>query len=456
MAFPTTLDTFATISAGDTVSEAHPNSRGDSIETAQAKIGIDSSAVATSHDYLLTHLPAQVQNWDIGAYELRAQTFQSDIATGTAPFIVASTTVVTNLNADTVDGANAADFLKKDASVALTASWDVGTYTVTALRFVSDQGTGTAPFTVASTTVVTNLNADTLDAQHAPTGTIVGTSDTQTLTNKTLTAPDINGGTVDAITSLTVANAVDIGAYSLTASVLISDIAIGTAPLTITSTTLVSNLNADKLDSQEGSYYLDLANHTITSIAQGDIFFRGASAIQRLGVGTSGQYLKTQGASNNPTWATVTVKTTLDSLDDVTTITEAQGQVIYYDGTNWNALAVGTAGKSLVTGGAAANPSWASRAKMKTGSYTGDGAATKAITGVGFQPTFLIVHGTEDRGEGNVGLAMKSDQDTTGAQVGDDDYLDDVIISLDADGFTIGDTSTINESASSYHYIAFA
>ena len=46
-------------------------------------------------------------NLDIGAYELRAQTFESDATTGTAPFTVASTTVVTNLNADTVDGESA-------------------------------------------------------------------------------------------------------------------------------------------------------------------------------------------------------------------------------------------------------------------------------------------------------------------------------------------------------------
>ena len=39
---------------------------------------------------------------------------------------------------------------------------------------------------------------------------------------------------------------------------------------------------------------------------QGDIYYCGASgAPARLGYGTSGQYLKTQGASNNPVWADI-------------------------------------------------------------------------------------------------------------------------------------------------------
>lgn len=43
-------------------------------------------------------------NWDAGGYEIRSLTFESDVATGTAPFTIASTTVVANLNVDKADG----------------------------------------------------------------------------------------------------------------------------------------------------------------------------------------------------------------------------------------------------------------------------------------------------------------------------------------------------------------
>jgi hypothetical protein len=43
-------------------------------------------------------------DWDAGSHQIRAETFQSDVSTGTAPLTVASTTVVTNLNADLLDG----------------------------------------------------------------------------------------------------------------------------------------------------------------------------------------------------------------------------------------------------------------------------------------------------------------------------------------------------------------
>jgi hypothetical protein len=49
-------------------------------------------------------------NWDAGSFQIRAETFQSDVATGTAPFVVASTTEVANLNAALLGGRAESDF----------------------------------------------------------------------------------------------------------------------------------------------------------------------------------------------------------------------------------------------------------------------------------------------------------------------------------------------------------
>ncbi len=69
--------------------------------------------VADHAFYLLTDGTRELTaNWDAGTWKIRAWFFQSDIATGTAPFLVASTTVVTNLNADRVDGLHATAFVK--------------------------------------------------------------------------------------------------------------------------------------------------------------------------------------------------------------------------------------------------------------------------------------------------------------------------------------------------------
>lgn len=49
-------------------------------------------------------------NWDAGNFEIRSATFESDVATGTAPLTIASTTLVSNLNADLLDGYHASSF----------------------------------------------------------------------------------------------------------------------------------------------------------------------------------------------------------------------------------------------------------------------------------------------------------------------------------------------------------
>lgn len=63
------------------------------------------------------------------------------------------------ISSATLDGA----YVNTDGTVPLTADWDAGGYEIRALTFESDVATGTAPLTIASTTVVTNLNADLLD-----------------------------------------------------------------------------------------------------------------------------------------------------------------------------------------------------------------------------------------------------------------------------------------------------
>ena len=90
-------------------------------------------------------------DWDAGSYEIRAQTFESDVTTGTAPLVVASTTKVDNLNAATVNGHADTAFLHADGTVNATGAIN------------STLAVGTAPITVTSTTKCTNLNADLLD-----------------------------------------------------------------------------------------------------------------------------------------------------------------------------------------------------------------------------------------------------------------------------------------------------
>jgi len=97
-------------------------------------------------------------------------------------------------------------------------------------------------------------------------GATIATSDITVGSSKTL---DVSAGTLttSAAQNLAIvqgaASNIDIGAYELRAQTLESDVSTGTAPLTVASTTVVANLNADKLDGQDGSYYLDFTNFVI-------------------------------------------------------------------------------------------------------------------------------------------------------------------------------------------------
>jgi len=96
--------------------------------------------------------------------------------------------------------------------------------------------------------------------------------------------------------------------------------------------------------------------------------------------------------------------------------------------------------------------------------YTGDVAATKAITGVGFRPTLVMIY-EKATSYGLVGCAIKSSQDgtktllsrrTANPSTVGTYYADDDIISLDADGFTVGDgtVNTFNSVNAATNYVA--
>lgn len=79
---------------------------------------------------------------------------------------------------------------------------------------------------------------------------------------------------------------------NLSANIITSTVGSGTAPFTVTSPTIVTNLNADKLDDQDGSYYLDWNNTTnkpdpiITGVLTGDITGSASVTLTDLANGT--------------------------------------------------------------------------------------------------------------------------------------------------------------------------
>jgi hypothetical protein len=247
----------------------------------------------------------------------------SNIATGTAPFIVTSTTTVANLaaatattagtvttaaqpnitslgtlrnitlgSANSLTGGNLVSAAYLDgtlttaaqpnitsvgtlSSLSVTGNANVGnlgtsqvlaTANITAPQLISNIATGTAPFVVTSTTQVANLNVAT-----AGTATTAGSATTAG-TVTTNAQPNINS--VGTLSSLNVSGNANVGnlgtaqvlaTANITAPQLISNIATGTAPFVVTSNTLVTNLNADQLEG-----YNPVVANTASTIALRD------------------------------------------------------------------------------------------------------------------------------------------------------------------------------------------
>ena len=93
--------------------------------------------------------------------------------------------------------------------------------------------------------------------------------------------------------------------------------------------------------------------------------------------------------------------------------------------------------------------------EMKTSSYTGNGAASQAITGVGFQPADVIIRANDATSarEGVQGsAALPSNQSLFFSATGNPT---NAITALGADGFTVGGNAATNANGASYPYVAF-
>jgi hypothetical protein len=250
-----------------------------------------------------------------------ATTLQSNVVTGTAPLTVASTTVVTNLNADLLDGQDGTYYSPAigSASIVTTGTIATGTWNATAIAdgkiataLTGKTYNGLTVSTATANTIVLTNGTTTLTANTTGTiGSAAYTASTAYATAAQGTKADnaapaagptftgvmtlpagagtntIKAGTGDGA-STTVYNvavqswwgigfrdhtdAATVKAYidcrsGIFAGTQLQSIATqGTAPLIVASTTLVTSLNADQLDGQHGSYY---APNVITGYVSG-------------------------------------------------------------------------------------------------------------------------------------------------------------------------------------------
>jgi hypothetical protein len=92
--------------------------------------------------------------------------------------------------------------------------------------------------------------------------------------------------------------------------------------------------------------------------------------------------------------------------------------------------------------------------EMKTTSYTGTGAS-HSITGVGFQPAFVIVH-ANDTTTGREGAMRSSSLTGTASQLFTATANESTgITALQSDGFQVGTSATVNNNGTTYDYAAF-
>jgi hypothetical protein len=172
----------------------------------------------------------------------------STIATGTAPLVVTSNTLVSNLNADLLDGFNSAT-----AATASTIALRDANGNISGNFFIGN-GSQLTGITGAQVTGIANGSSNVNIVLDGNVNIVANTTTTMVITK---TGANI-AGTANISGNANVGNLGTSGLITATGNVsggnittsgqLVSTISTGTSPLSVTSTTVVTNLNANLLN----------------------------------------------------------------------------------------------------------------------------------------------------------------------------------------------------------------
>ena len=140
---------------------------------------------------------------------------------------------------------------------------------LSAPQHISTIAQGTAPLIVTSTTLVTNLNSQYLNGYTTgTTGNVIPLLNTANTWGNNQNINLSSGGAAVAISNTGTGTALSVD------KAIVSTLATGTAPFTIASTTLVSNLNSQYLNGQLATYYIDTSSTAQTKA--GNLTLTGA------------------------------------------------------------------------------------------------------------------------------------------------------------------------------------
>ena len=250
-----------------------------------------------------------------------------------------------------------------------------------------------------------------------------------TIDNGVITAAKLGDSAVTAVKIISNAVTTTALATNSVTNVKINDVAwskITGTPTTLSGYGITDALSNSTTSTQDGyfgdiylkddtspSHYLQITNaenltgsNKTLSIVTGNsnrtLTFSGDATIS--GTNTGDQTITLTGdvtGSGTGSFAATIADNSVDGTD-IALGSDAQGDIMYYDGTNWVRLAAGTNGHFLKTQGAGANPTWAATAGGTDGNgiYTGDGTVpdgTYAHVGTSMaNPDFFALGHFED------------------------------------------------------------